>query len=129
MYADPPQPLSESLSQSVLDGVANDRHKNNSMQLKKQTPARLPKVFYQFIYSNSTRQQTEAKEGTFCPWCSLNCDTIYGLLRHLKCCHNRFSFLYTVRRMLNSAVVLLCITVYSVRLKKSRFKVRLFLPE
>ena len=55
----------------------------------------LDKVFYQFIYNSSTRQQTEAREGFSCAWCGLNCVQLYGLLRHLKCCHNRFSFMYT----------------------------------
>lgn len=53
-----------------------------------------PRVFYQFIYNNATRQQTEAREGTSCPWCGVKTRRFYGLMKHLKCCHNRFSFLY-----------------------------------
>ena len=55
-----------------------------------------PKLYFQFLYCNSTRQQTEAREGTSCPWCDLQCWSIYGLLRHLTCNHNRFHFVYTV---------------------------------
>lgn len=54
-----------------------------------------PRVFYQFIYNNSTRQQTEAREGTSCPWCGVKTRRLYGLMKHLKCCHSRFAFLYT----------------------------------
>jgi len=54
-----------------------------------------PRVFYQFIYNNATRQQTEAREGTSCPWCAVKTRRLYGLIKHLKCCHSRFAFLYT----------------------------------
>ena len=53
-------------------------------------------VFYQFIYNNNTRQQTEAREDYCCPWCSINCLNLYSLLKHLKVCHSRFIFIYTV---------------------------------
>jgi len=83
-YADTPQPLANSLT---LNKIPSSNIAEKDLQQ--------PRVFYQFIYNNSTRQQTEAKEGSYCPWCGLNCKRLYGLLKHLKCCHTRFSFLYT----------------------------------
>ncbi|XP_076328855.1 polycomb protein Su(z)12 isoform X2 [Tachypleus tridentatus] len=53
------------------------------------------RVFYQFLYNNNTRQQTEARDDLHCPWCSLNCVELYSLLKHLKLCHSRFIFTYT----------------------------------
>ena len=54
------------------------------------------RIFYQFIYNNHTRQQTEARDDCLCPWCSVNCGKLYSLLKHLKCCHGRFLFTYAV---------------------------------
>ncbi|XP_045464922.1 polycomb protein SUZ12 [Harmonia axyridis] len=51
-------------------------------------------IVYQFVYNNNSRQQTEACEDLHCPWCSLNCDQLYTLLKHLKLCHSRFTFTY-----------------------------------
>ncbi|KAB0796268.1 hypothetical protein PPYR_10329 [Photinus pyralis] len=51
-------------------------------------------IVYQFVYNNNSRQQTEACEDLHCPWCSLNCSTLYTLLKHLKLCHSRFTFTY-----------------------------------
>ncbi|XP_075225635.1 polycomb protein Su(z)12 [Lycorma delicatula] len=52
------------------------------------------KIVYQFLYNNNSRQQTEACEDLHCPWCSLDCSTLYALLKHLKLCHSRFTFTY-----------------------------------
>lgn len=52
------------------------------------------RIFYQFIYNNHTRQQTEARDDCLCPWCAVNCGHLYSLLKHLKCCHGRFVFTY-----------------------------------
>lgn len=54
------------------------------------------RIFYQFIYNNNTRQQTEAREDLYCPWCSIDCRRLYSLLKHLKLCHRRFIFTYAV---------------------------------
>lgn len=54
-------------------------------------------VNYHFIYNNNTRQQTEACESYHCPWCSLNCIALYGLLKHLTLCHSRLTFTYVPR--------------------------------
>lgn len=51
-------------------------------------------IIYQFIYNNNSRQQTEPCDDLHCPWCSLNCITLYSLLKHLKLCHARFTFTY-----------------------------------
>ena len=57
------------------------------------------RIVYQFLYNNNSRQQTEAREDLHCPWCSLNCLTLYGLLKHLKLSHPRFLFTYVVSDM------------------------------
>ena len=54
------------------------------------------RIVYQFLCNNNSRQQTEAREDLHCPWCSLNCLTLYGLLKHLKLSHPRFLFTYVV---------------------------------
>lgn len=54
------------------------------------------RVFYQFLYNNNTRQQTEARDNLHCPWCALNCQELYGLMKHLTLCHSRFKFTYVV---------------------------------
>lgn len=51
-------------------------------------------IVYQFVYNNNSRQQTEACEDLHCPWCSVNCNELYTLLKHLKLCHSRFTFTY-----------------------------------
>ncbi|KAJ4427928.1 hypothetical protein ANN_23938, partial [Periplaneta americana] len=51
-------------------------------------------IVYQFLYNNNSRQQTEACEDLHCPWCSLDCVSLYALLKHLKLCHSRFTFTY-----------------------------------
>ncbi len=55
-----------------------------------------PRIVYQFLYNNNSRQQTEAREDLHCPWCSLNCMELYALLKHLKLSHPRFLFSYVV---------------------------------
>ena len=53
-------------------------------------------VTYQFSYNDNTRQQTDTRNDLCCPWCSLDCGQLYGLLKHLRLCHARFNFLYVV---------------------------------
>lgn len=54
-------------------------------------------IVYQFLYSNNSRQQTEPHKDFYCPWCpKLDCLNLYALLKHLKLCHARFTFAYTV---------------------------------
>ena len=80
---------------------------------------RKKRIFYQFIYNNNTRQQTEAREDLYCPWCSIDCRELYSLLKHLKLCHRRFIFTYAVRRQIVSFP-----NYPSSRLKKSFHKFR-----
>jgi len=54
------------------------------------------RIFYQFLFNNSTRQQTEARDDLACPWCFLTCPHLFALLSHLRCCHARFNFTYVV---------------------------------
>ncbi|KAI4471537.1 polycomb group protein [Holotrichia oblita] len=63
----------------------NNNNGNNQQKLQ---------IIYQFVYNNNSRQQTEACEDLHCPWCSLNCNELYILLKHLKLCHSRFTFTY-----------------------------------
>ncbi|XP_056441714.1 polycomb protein suz12-B isoform X2 [Gadus chalcogrammus] len=57
-------------------------------------PRQKLRIFYQFLYNNNTRQQTEARDDLHCPWCTLNCRRLYSLLKHLKLSHSRFIFNY-----------------------------------
>uniref|UniRef100_A0A8C2J4E3 SUZ12 polycomb repressive complex 2 subunit a n=1 Tax=Cyprinus carpio TaxID=7962 RepID=A0A8C2J4E3_CYPCA len=57
-------------------------------------PRQKLRVYYQFLYNNNTRQQTEARDDLHCPWCTLNCRKLYSLLKHLKLSHSRFIFIY-----------------------------------
>lgn len=68
-----------------------------SKEEEQMTPKKRQRVFYQFLYNNSTRHQNEARDDLSCPWCALNCISLYGLLKHLRLCHARFNFIYVVR--------------------------------
>lgn len=57
-------------------------------------PRQKLRVYYQFLYNNNSRQQTEARNDLHCPWCTLNCRKLYSLLKHLKLSHSRFIFNY-----------------------------------
>ncbi|PIK50278.1 putative polycomb protein suz12-A [Apostichopus japonicus] len=58
----------------------------------KDNPEVPKRVYYQFLYNNNLRQQTEARDNLRCPWCSVNCMELYGLLKHLTLSHSRFNF-------------------------------------
>ncbi|XP_050351532.1 polycomb protein suz12-B [Nymphalis io] len=69
----------------------------NGEKLKTETSdgdSKRQQIIYQFLYNNNSRQQTEACDDLHCPWCSLDCGTLYSLLKHLKLCHSRFNFTY-----------------------------------
>lgn len=53
-------------------------------------------VFFNFLYSNNSLQQTECREALVCPWCDISCVRIYSLLKHMTLCHPHFHFTYTV---------------------------------
>uniref|UniRef100_A0A673CVW5 Uncharacterized protein n=1 Tax=Sphaeramia orbicularis TaxID=375764 RepID=A0A673CVW5_9TELE len=71
---------------------------NTDIQTRKEQvpcePRQKLRIFYQFLYNNNTRQQTEARDDLHCPWCTLNCSKLYSLLKHLKLSHSRFIFNY-----------------------------------
>ena len=82
-----------------IEPEANKREGNGQAVLPADDPFFSPeRVFFNFLYSNNTLQQTEAREGLVCPWCGLSCKRIYSLLKHMSLCHPRFQFTYTVRR-------------------------------
>lgn len=60
------------------------------------SPAKRKRIFYQFLYNNNMRQQTEAMDDSRCPWCYLSCLSLAALLSHLRYCHSRFNFMYVV---------------------------------
>ncbi|XP_054155235.1 polycomb protein suz12-A-like [Oppia nitens] len=65
-----------------INGLSN-RKNSNVVQIK-----------YQFIFNNNIRQITRPRIDMCCPWCSLNCQQLYSLIKHLKLCHCRFLFNY-----------------------------------
>ncbi|XP_075978606.1 polycomb protein Su(z)12 [Anticarsia gemmatalis] len=75
---------------------SNSEIKNGDKQKSDQSEgeSKRQQIIYQFLYNNNSRQQTEACDDLHCPWCSLDCGTLYSLLKHLKLCHSRFNFTY-----------------------------------
>lgn len=82
-FVDRPKPYSVMDNKENISAVANANGNQEKLQ-----------IVYQFVYNNNSRQQTEACEDLHCPWCSLNCNQLYTLLKHLKLCHSRFTFTY-----------------------------------
>lgn len=82
---------------SIRKHKARSRSINPISSLKHQEKP--PRIVYQFLYNNNSRQQTEAREDLHCPWCSLNCMELYALLKHLKLSHPRFLFTYVVSHL------------------------------
>lgn len=82
--------------QHKLNGSLNIREQkkplvtNNNSNL-----ATAKKIFYQFMYTDSTRQHTESGDNLNCPWCHIKCPAMYSLLKHLRLCHPRFLFTFT----------------------------------
>ncbi|XP_053383076.1 polycomb protein suz12-B-like [Mercenaria mercenaria] len=58
------------------------------------TPQKKMQVTYMFLYNDITRQQTDTRDNMRCPWCTVNCEKLYSLLKHLRLCHARFNILY-----------------------------------
>ena len=71
-------------------------------------PVKKSRIFYQFLYNKNTRQQTEARHDLRCPWCSINCVTLFSLLKHLRLYHARFDFLYVVSSLFVSLRLPVC---------------------
>ncbi|XP_074648810.1 polycomb protein SUZ12-like [Tubulanus polymorphus] len=84
-------------SNSSLNSAAKAFRDKIDRSIQNSESPRSPRtrVFYQFIYNKSTRQQTEARSDYHCPWCMLNCIEMYGLLKHLRLSHSRFNFIYS----------------------------------
>lgn len=76
----------------MKDSLSTDVHSRK--ELVQSEPRQKLRIFYQFLYNNNTRQQTEARDDLHCPWCTLNCTKLYSLLKHLKLSHSRFIFNY-----------------------------------
>lgn len=55
-------------------------------------PANKLHIAFHFVYNNVSHQTTELTTCKDCPWCNLNCMSLYSLLKHLKLCHARFTF-------------------------------------
>ncbi|KAJ8363506.1 hypothetical protein SKAU_G00123370 [Synaphobranchus kaupii] len=77
---------------AVKESIATDIQTRREQILVE--PRQKLRIFYQFLYNNNTRQQTEARDDLHCPWCTLNCRQLYSLLKHLKLSHSRFIFNY-----------------------------------
>lgn len=94
--APPPSLITNlSLSSNHVDNhIINRPHKQTEKSVKESLEKKKTRIFYQFLYNNNTRQQTEARDDLHCPWCSVNCLHLYCLLKHLKLCHSRFIFTY-----------------------------------
>jgi len=82
--------------------------KPDVMPVQSKRPKR---IFYQFLFNNNARQQTEARDDLACPWCFLTCPHLFALLSHLRCCHARFNFTYVVSR-LRIGVSLSCYSLF-----------------
>uniref|UniRef100_A0A3Q3BHG6 SUZ12 polycomb repressive complex 2 subunit b n=1 Tax=Kryptolebias marmoratus TaxID=37003 RepID=A0A3Q3BHG6_KRYMA len=82
---------SDSLGRRYVLNIADIQTRK---ELVPSEPRQKLRIFYQFLYNNNTRQQTEARDDLHCPWCTLNCSKLYSLLKHLKLSHSRFIFNY-----------------------------------
>lgn len=82
-FVDRPKPYQMFDNKENIPITANGNNNQEKLQ-----------IVYQFVYNNNSRQQTEACEDLHCPWCSLHCNQLYTLLKHLKLCHSRFTFTY-----------------------------------
>ncbi|KAE8577484.1 hypothetical protein XENTR_v10004585 [Xenopus tropicalis] len=78
---------------AVKESLSSDLQARKERDVSSEPRQKL-RIFYQFLYNNNTRQQTEARDDLHCPWCTLNCRKLYSLLKHLKLCHSRFIFNY-----------------------------------
>ncbi|KAL3271381.1 hypothetical protein HHI36_021865 [Cryptolaemus montrouzieri] len=69
--------------------------KRNSTKFQKNEYAALKKpIVFQFLYGKSS-QTTDASHSPSCPWCTVDCGSLYSLLKHLRLCHERFCFRYS----------------------------------
>lgn len=88
------QPFARFVDRPKPYPIAADNKENIPIVNSNNVKQEKMQIIYQFIYNNNSRQQTEACEDLHCPWCSINCNQLYTLLKHLKLCHARFTFTY-----------------------------------
>ncbi|KAM4692446.1 polycomb protein SUZ12 [Rhinophrynus dorsalis] len=88
-----PTSIKPTQTMAVRESLSSDLQARKERDLSVEPRQKL-RIFYQFLYNNNTRQQTEARDDLHCPWCTLNCRKLYSLLKHLKLCHSRFIFNY-----------------------------------
>lgn len=79
---------------STPTAMINGSNNNNNNNIKQGSNEPKMRIVYQFLYNNYSRQQTESIYDFICPWCSVNCHSLYPLVKHLKLCHARFVFNY-----------------------------------
>lgn len=46
---------------------------------------------YEFVM-DKTKQRFNERRDCVCPWCNVNCQGLYTLMKHLQLCHPRFNF-------------------------------------
>ena len=82
---------------SCASSVSGSTVRDNASQAANQRVSeKPPRIVYQFLYNNNSRQQTDARNDLHCPWCAMSCMELYALLKHLKLSHPRFLFTYVV---------------------------------
>ena len=82
---------------SCASSVSGSTVRDSNSQAVNRVPEKPPRIVYQFLYNNNSRQQTDARNDLHCPWCAMSCMELYALLKHLKLSHPRFLFTYVVR--------------------------------
>ena len=81
---------------SCASSVSGSTTRDPTTQLANRSSEKPPRIVYQFLYNNNSRQQTDARNDLHCPWCAMSCLELYSLLKHLKLSHPRFLFTYVV---------------------------------
>ncbi|KPP69909.1 polycomb protein SUZ12-like [Scleropages formosus] len=99
-----PNTIRPTVAVAVKDSITTDIQTRKEQVVVE--PRQKLRIFYQFLYNNNTRQQTEARDDVHCPWCTLNCRKLYSLLKHLKLSHSRFIFNYVVWDHFSSVLIM-----------------------
>ena len=81
---------------SCASSISGSTVRDSNTQALNRVPEKPPRIVYQFLYNNNSRQQTDARNDLDCPWCAMSCMELYALLKHLKLSHPRFLFTYVV---------------------------------
>ena len=91
-----PGSINEAGRSSCASSVSGSTIRDSAPQSVNRVPEKPPRIVYQFLYNNNSRQQTDARNDLHCPWCAMSCMELYALLKHLKLSHPRFLFTYVV---------------------------------